>query len=293
MRVFVTGASGLVGTELAELLSASGHEVISGYRTHLPIAGKPVHIDLADLEQIKPLIKKAKPDTIIHTAAMTNVDLCEEKPADAMLLNGDATGKIALAANALNALTIYVSTDYVFDGKIGGYGEDSEPNPINQYGRTKLLGELLLKESGAPCLIVRSSVIFGWGRNHRPNFATWVLDNVKSNQPLKVVDDQFATPTLNSNLAEMIIELASKRLEGVLHLAGASRIDRYNFAKLIAETFDGDPNLIRSVKSDESLWKAKRPTDSSLNVEKATKLLDRKPLRLDQALEQFRAGRKE
>lgn len=293
MRVLVTGASGLLGSKLAHLLSESGHEVIAGYNTHPPIAGRPLHVNLANLEQIEPAVKKTRPDMIIHTAAMTDVDLCEEKPALAKLINSEATGKIALAANALGALAVYVSTDYVFDGKTGRYREDNEPNPISEYGRTKLLGELLLKESGAPYLIARSSVIYGWARRHRPNFATWVLGKVKSNQPLKVVDDQFATPTLNLNLAEMIFELASKRVEGVLHLAGASRIDRYSFARRIAETFHCDPNLIEPVKSDQIVWKAKRPRDSSLNVDKAAKLLDRKPLRLDEALEQFRATEKQ
>lgn len=186
---------------------------------------------------------------------------------------------------------VYVSTDYVFDGLTGSYREEDEPHPINQYGRSKLLGEELLTRSGARCAVARTSVLYGWGREHRPNFATWVLGKLTSNQTMKVADDQFATPTLNSNLAEMILELTSQRFEGIIHLAGATRINRYTFARRIAETFHYDSNLIEPVTSNQTAWKAKRPRDSSLNIEHAQKMLEEKPLELKEALEQFRAAR--
>jgi len=290
LRVLVTGGSGLVGAELVRLLSETGQVVYSGYRTHLPPGGNPVQFDLMRIDEILPIFQNVLPDVVIHTAAMSEVDLCEERPDVANRVNGEATGKIGEASRELGAYVVYVSTDYVFNGEVGSYSEEDKPNPVNNYGRSKSLGEKLLKESGARHCVARTSVVYGWGREHRPNIATWVLGRLKSNQPLKVVDDQFASPTLNANLAEMILEITSKRLEGVIHLAGATRIDRYNFAKRIAETFHYDPNLIEAVKSQQTDWKAKRPADSSLNVDRAKELLDSKPLNLDIALERFCAS---
>jgi dTDP-4-dehydrorhamnose reductase len=288
LRIFVTGGSGLLGAELVRLTSQAGHDVLSGYGMHFPLAGSPVHLDMTKLNDVRQAILKTRPDIIIHTAAVSDVEVCEQKPNLANVVNGEVTGKIGEIATTLGSYVIYVSTDYVFDGATGSYDEDDKPNPINHYGRSKLLGEELLKKTGARYCVTRASVIYGWGRGHRPNFATWVLGKLKSNQPLEVIDDQFASPTLNSNLAEMILESTNKRLEGIIHLAGATRIDRYNFAKKIAETFHYDPNLIEPVKSERTGWKAKRPADSSLNVEKAERLLSRPPLELSEALRQFK-----
>jgi dTDP-4-dehydrorhamnose reductase len=289
MRILVTGASGLLGTEAARLGSRTNHQIFSVYHTHPPASGKPLQFDLTRLDAIGRMISDARPDIIIHTAALTDVDFCEEHPKLASLANGTATGKIGEAARELGAYVVYVSTDYVFSGQTGSYREEDTPNPVNEYGRSKLLGEDMLKASGSRYCVARTSVVFGWGREHRPNFAMWVLSQLESTKPLRVARDQFASPTLNTNLAQMILELANKRLQGIIHLAGATRTNRYNFARQIAETFHHNPSLIESVKSDKTMWKAKRPTDSSLNVEKATRLLESKPLRLGEALEQFRA----
>ncbi len=293
MRILVTGGSGLLGAEVVRLTSRAGHDVLSGYKTHFPAAVNPIRLDLTELNGVRQAIQKARPDIIIHTAAVTDVDLCEEKPDIANLVNGEATGRLGEAAANLGAYVVYISTDYVFDGETGCYREESKPNPINHYGRSKLVGEELIKKTGTRYCIARTSVVYGWGRKQRPNFGTWVLSKLESNQPVKIVIDQFASPTLNRNLAEMILDLADKRFEGILHLAGATRTNRHDFAKQIAETFHLDPNLVEPVKSDQIEWKAKRPRDSSLNVEKASRLLDTKPLELQEALERFRAGHKQ
>jgi len=235
-------------------------------------------------------IERIRPDVIIHAAAVTDVDLCEERPELAYLINGEGTGKIGEEAKGVGAHVIYVSTDYVFDGRTGSYREDEPPNPVNHYGRSKLLGERLLRESCCHHCIARTSVIYGWGREHRPNFGTWVLSTLQSNRTIKAVMDQYVSPTLNENLAEMLVNVVDMKLERVLHVAGSTRIDRYNFALKIAEIFQLDPNLVEPVKAADMNWRAQRPADSSLDVEKAMRLLDRKPLKLSDALERFRAG---
>jgi dTDP-4-dehydrorhamnose reductase len=291
LRILITGASGLLGAELAQLAVRAGHDVFSGFHTSLPQVGKPLQLDVTKQAQIDAAMDASRPDVIIHAAGITDVDLCEEKPDLAKLVNGEATGRLGEAAAKTGAQVIYVSTDYVFDGTKGEYKEDDLPNPINKYGQSKLLGEELLRKSGAESSIGRSSVIYGWGRRNRPNFAIWILDKLQTNQIVNVVNDQVVSPTLNNNLAEMLLDIAEKRIEGVFHLAGCSRIDRYRFALQIADTFDLDSSLVNPANSSSMKWKAKRPMDSSLNVDKATGLLDKKPLDLHESLEQFRASR--
>ena len=290
MRIIITGGSGLLGTQLVHLCLETGHQVFSAYSTHPPAIGNPVRLDLTDSRMIHDAIERIRPDVIIHAAAVTDVDLCEERPELAYLINGEGTGKIGEEAKGVGAHVIYVSTDYVFDGRTGSYREDEPPNPVNHYGRSKLLGERLLRESCCHHCIARTSVIYGWGREHRPNFGTWVLSTLQSNRTIKAVMDQYVSPTLNENLAEMLVNVVDMKLERVLHVAGSTRIDRYNFALKIAEIFQLDPNLVEPVKAADMNWRAQRPADSSLDVEKAMRLLDRKPLKLSDALERFRAG---
>ena len=292
MRILVTGSSGLLGAQLVRLATKAGHEVISSYNLHPPNHGSPVHLDLGKLGAIEADIRRIHPNTIIHAASVTDVDLCEEKPDLARLLNGEATGKIAEAANSVGSFMVYVSTDYVFDGQTGMYKENDDPKPINHYGESKLLGERLVRESGAEYCIARTSVLYGWGREHRPNFATWILGKLRSGQMAKVVNDLFASPTLNVDLAEMLLESAVSRFAGVLHLAGSTRIDRYNFALRLAQCFHLDSSLIEQVSSAEIDWKAKRPEDSSLNVQKAADMLKRKPVTLGEALDRFKIEEK-
>ena len=154
----MTGASGLLGSELTRLLSQNGHEVIAGYNTHPPSIGEPLRIDLADLNQIEPTVRKARPDTIIHTAATTDVDLCEKDPALAEIVNGKATGKIAEAGNALQSPIIYLSTDYVFEGERGNYREDERATPRQSVWANEASGGAAAERERSPlsdCAIER------------------------------------------------------------------------------------------------------------------------------------------
>jgi dTDP-4-dehydrorhamnose reductase len=291
LRVFVTGSSGLLGQQLISVLEHGGHEIFAGYHTRSPRLGKPVQLDLASPDEIDAIFKKLKLDVVMHTAAVTDVDFCEEKPDLARIVNGEATGRIGAAARKAGVYVIYVSTDYVFDGLKGQYNEQDSPCPVNQYGQSKLLGEELLRESGAEYAVARTSVVYGWGREHKPNFAIWVLSRLRSNHLTDAVVDQTASPTYNNNLAEMLLALAEKRFQGIFHLAGSTRINRYDFAIRIARTFNLDTSLVRAVSAKTLAWKARRPVDSSLDVNKASRLLRFKPLILDEALERFRLAK--
>lgn len=290
MKIFVTGSTGLLGHQVIKLALDAGHEVIATYRTKLPAGGKPIKLDFAELASIKQIITKSKPDAIIHTAAYTDVDGCETNRELVLKVNAEATKYIALAADEIGAHLIYVSTDYVFDGEKGLYKEDDKPNPINYYGYTKLEGEKYVRTSSKEWCIARASVIYGWGGSKK-NFALWLINNLAKGAQVKVLTDQHVSPTLNTNLANMLLEILMRRLTGILHTAGASRVSRYEFAAELAKVFGYDPDLIKQGKMEEMTWIAKRPKDSSLDVSRCMELLKSKPLEVSDALRAMKEQR--
>ena len=286
-RILVTGASGLLGRKLVKLAVEEGHEVFSAYSSHQVDLGKPVKLDLTQPESVKRAVNESKPEVLIHAGGLTDVDYCEIHKDEATKVNAEGTANLLNASERLKPHCIYVSTDYVFDGQKGNYGEDDQPNPVNHYGYSKLKAEELVKEYSGKWCIARTSVVFGWGREHRPNFATWVLSKLKAGEPVNAVFDQYASPTLNTNLAEMLLDVAEANLTGIIHLAGATRINRYDFARSIAGLFDLDEDLIRATESSSLNWTAKRPADSSLRIQKANETLRHRPLSLNDALHHF------
>ena len=281
MRLFITGGSGLLGHRIAELALEKSYEVYSGYCHNHPFAGKAIKIDLSNPVSIFEAIKEVKPDVIMHTAALTDVDRCEKDKELAFRINVEGTKAVAEAARKLNSFLIYVSTDYVFDGSKGMYREEDETNPVNYYGYTKLLGEQYCKDF----CIARTCVIYGTKpASGKINFVLWLIDKLKSKEKVRIVTDQYITPTLNTNLAKMMLEVAGKELKGIFHLAGATRVSRFEFAEAIADAFDLDKSLIIPSKMEEINWIAKRPKDSSLDTSKAASMLDEKPYELRKAL---------
>jgi len=288
LKLLVTGASGLLGQNLVQLALEKGHEVYSIYKEHVVTMGKPIKLDLIDREKLFKTISELKPNAVIHTAAYTDVDGCEINRNLAWKVNAEASKHIAIASASIGSHLTYVSTDYVFDGEKGFYTEEDSPNPISYYGYTKLKGEQFVKENAQEWCIARPSVIYGWGPKHKQNFATWLINNLNQGKEVRVLTDQYVSPTLNTNLAEVLLEIAERRIVEILHTAGATRISRYEFALKLAETFSLNMGLIKPAKMDAMPWKAKRPKDSSLNVRKASALLNTKPAKLDQALEMMR-----
>jgi len=285
-KIIVTGAGGLLGYVLVRQALASGFDVCSLDFEHMPDCGRPIQMDLTDSSSVKSRIETERPEVVINTASLTDVDLCERQPELAKRVNGAAPGNLAEACEGAGAFLIHLSTDYVFDGNNGNYNENDQPAPLNQYGASKLLGEELVMCNKNTC-VARTSVIYGWGRSFRPNFGTWLYSKLSKGEKINVVSDQFASPTLNTNLADMILELAERRWRGVIHLAGATRINRFDFAIKLANAFRFEPSLITSVKSDTSSWIATRPRDSSLDVTRAKSILNAKPLTVEEALREF------
>ena len=285
MRILITGASGLLGSKIAEISLQKGYEVYSGFNKHKALYGTPIHLDITNKKEVKKCFRTIKPEVVVHAAALTNVDRCEQEKDLAWMVNVEGTKNIVEESERHGAFLIYISTDYVFSGERGRYREEDKPSPINYYGLTKLEGEKLVKASELDWCIARPSVIYG----SRPaagktNFVLWAINKLRMNEPIKIITDQWVSPTLNTNLAKMILEILERRLIGVYHLAGATPLSRYELTTIVAEVFHLDKALIHPIKSSEMKWLAKRPRDSSLNVEKALETLENKPLKIKEAL---------
>jgi dTDP-4-dehydrorhamnose reductase len=287
MKILVTGASGLLGGKIAEI-NQTRHQIISGYNQHVTKYGKPVKLDITKEGDIQQILNEHIFDAVVHCAALTNVDLCERNPEQAKEINVQGTRNIVEQCKEHDIYLVYVSTDYVFDGEKGDYLETDTPNPINTYGKTKLQAEKIVQKTDLNYCIARTCVVYGaQPAAGKENFALWVLKNLKNNRRINIITDQIITPTYNYNLAKMISEVTEKKLTGVYHLAGATRLNRYMFTKYLAAEFDENLDLIIPVDSSAMNWVAKRPKDSALNTDKASLTLNHKPMDIQESLKQL------
>jgi dTDP-4-dehydrorhamnose reductase len=288
LKLLITGASGLYGSRLAQLALAKNFEVYSSDIQSLTVYGTFVKLDISEKAQVEEAFKTIKPDVVVHAASLTDVDKCELNKALAWKVNVDGTKNIVESTEKTGSFLIYISTDYVFSGEKGCYVESDACDPTNYYGLTKLLAEEIV-QTQTEYFIARPSVIYGsTPAAGKVNFALWLIETLQKSERAKIVTDQWNTPTLNTNLAEMTLEVIKRRLTGTYHLCGATRVSRFEFAGQIADSFGLDKGLIDPVLSSQFTWPAKRPMDSSLDTSKAQKTLKIKPLAMDKALERLK-----
>ncbi len=282
--ILITGGGGLLGSKLATTLSDK-YKTFTTYNTHtIGLRNScSFYLDITNKKEVQKLIRELSPDVIIHTAALTDVDYCETNKKDAWSVNVEGTGNIAEASKRADSKFVYISTDYVFNGREGLYKEDDQPNPINYYGKTKLEGEKLVQKLDDH-IIARTSVLYGW--HSKLNFVTWIIQELKQEHRIDIVKDQFNSPTLADDLVDMILKLIETEKEGIFHVSGSERISRYDFAKKIAGIFELDANLINPITSDELNWIAKRPLDSSLDVSKIS--IIKRPLNIEEGLKKMK-----
>jgi dTDP-4-dehydrorhamnose reductase len=252
------------------------------------VYGSYVQMDITKRSDVETVFKSIKPDAVVHAATLTDVDKCELDKGLAWKVNVDGTKNIADACQDRETFLFYVSSDYVFSGEKGCYHEYDSRDPVNYYGLTKVEAEEIVK-----CLpeyfIARPSVIYGaTPAAGKVNFALWLIETLSKGDRVKVVKDQWNTPTLNTNLAEMTLEALERRLTGIYHLCGATRVSRLEFAMEIANLFCLDKELIEPVKSEKFILPARRPIDSSLDTSYAQRNLKTKPLPLGAALAQLK-----
>jgi dTDP-4-dehydrorhamnose reductase len=215
----------MLGRDVCTAAGAAGHEVTALAHGEL---------DITDAEAVMASVGGARPHAVINCAAWTNVDLAERSIEAAAEVNGDGAGNVARAAAAAGAWTIQVSSDYVFDGrKAEPYVESDPVNPLSAYGHSKLAGERAVAGAARDChTIVRSSWLFGAGG---PCFPATILRLATERDVLSVVDDQVGCPTFTGHLADALVQLAGRRVRGVLHVAGAGQCSWYEFARVIVE----------------------------------------------------------
>ena len=283
MKFLVTGSAGLVGSQVVKDLTKQNHTVYSCYHDEKPSHGTPILLDLTDKEKIIQTLQEIKPDRIIHLAAMTNVDLCETEKELTTLINVKATEILAKQAAKQNIFFVYISTDYVFDGIKGMKKEDDSTNPLGFYGKSKLEGEFTLNKLASSWCIARTSTPFGI-HHKKKSFPLWIKESLEAKKEIPVLVDQFTSPTDVPNLSKMLIEVATRQITGVIHLAGATRISRYELAELVADKLSLDKKFLIPTKIDEMTWKSQRPKDSSLDVSLAAEILNEKPQEIEHSL---------
>jgi dTDP-4-dehydrorhamnose reductase len=294
MRALVIGASGQVGAALLDVLRARGHEAL-GTHAHHPAPGLDP-LDLTDHAAVARVVAAARPDWVFCPAGLSHVDYCEDHEDEAMAANRDGPAAAARAAAAAGAGFVYYSSDYVFDGAGGPFGEDDAPRPLGVYGRSKREGEQAVMTACRRAVIIRTSVVYG-PEPQEKNFVYQLIRACREGRAFRLAVDQWASPSYNPDVAAASVELCERGLLGLWHVAGPEVIDRYLFAVLISKEFGLDASLLSAVTTASLGQRARRPLDGGLKVDKAQAQLTtrlRAPavgLRaMHDALEQDRAG---
>jgi len=285
MKILVTGSSGLIGNQLTKDLSKT-ENILSVYNTSKPNYGIPINLDLTQHKQISEVLGEINPDVIVHLAALTDVDKCQENFELSYEINTKSSQIISEFAEKNNIFLIYVSTDYVFDGQHGLRKESDLPNPQTIYGKTKLEAENIIKKSKNPWCIVRTSTPFGL-HDKKKSFLVWVTESLLSGKKIQIVDDQFTSPVYIPHFSEMVQEIIAKKITGLFHLSGNTRISRYQLAFLLAQKLELDTKLIVPVKIEDMNWKSPRPSDCSLDLTKISSLLENKPKEIHETINSF------
>ena len=281
----MTGSAGLIGQQLVKDLSES-NQVFSSYNESIPEFGEPIRMDLRDQTEISRVFNEKKPDIVIHLGAMTDVDHCERDKSSATEINAKSTEIIAKECSNQNSFLVYLSTDYVFDGSSGMYKETDTTNPIGDYGKSKLDGERSVENFSSEYCIARTSTPFGL-HSKKKSFPTWIIENLEQKNQINVLTDQITSPTYIPNLSQMLIEIAERKITGILHVSGASKMSRYDMACMIADKLDYDQSLLNPAIMSQMNWDAERPKNSSFDVSKAASILHQKPQTIEESIELF------
>ena len=264
MKMLVVGINGMLGHKFAEIASKD-FRVTGTYTKFLSKRNYPTErLDILNKRYVDQVVEKLRPDIIVNCAAITNVDFCEEHPEVAEAVNVDGTKNLVDAARNVGAQFVYFSTDSIFDGNKGNYTEESNPNPVNVYSRTKLEGEKLVSEKD---LIIRTTM-YGWNILEKKSLSEWIIDELSNNKKINMYTDNYFTPIYTGTLSRIVVEMLRKKMSGLYHVPGNEKLSKYTFAKKVARVFGLDENLINMVSIESAIKKAQRPKDLSLNSSK-------------------------
>jgi len=272
-RVFITGASGLLGLNLA-LQKWQDYKYFlleNDRKINLPLT-QNIQMDLSDCSAIEAGLKLFKPEIVIHSAGMTNVDGCEADPSRARFINGLLAGNVAKVSHELGIKFVHISTDHLFDGSKSFVSENTSPNPVNAYGFSKALGEELVVKNNSNSIVVRCN-FFGWGPSYKLSFSDFIINKLTSNESIKLVGDVYYTPASTVSLIEVIKKLVAQDVEGVFNAVGRQRISKYEFGLKLARIFSLPTDLIEKIELNSLGVKAERPRDMSLSDNKIRRVI--------------------
>ena len=269
MKMLITGVSGLLGGNLAWELKKE-HSVVGTYKENpVEIAGVEVcPLDVTAEREVEKAVGRLRPEVVIHSAALTNVDLCERDKKLAYQVNVAATRYVARATERIGGRLIYISTDSVYDGVEGDFSETASPGPVNEYARSKLWGEMEARNHCRRHLILRTN-FYGWNLQDKLSLAEWILDKARQGQDqVPGFDDIFFSPLLANDIARIIKTLIEREAFGVYNAGARDSCSKYEFARLVCEVFGLGTERVRKTTSDEVDFAAVRPKNTSLDVVK-------------------------
>lgn len=287
-RLLVVGATGFIGSYLLKRFSIGGWEVIGSYFTH-PERGF-FYMDITNASETLNVFRKISPNVVCLSAANPNVDYCEEHPSETEKINVEGTKNVALACREIGAKLVYFSSDYVFDGTSGPYGEEDIPNPISVYGRQKLASERIIMDILNDYIIARITVVYGW-ENRGKNFIERLSRFLEDRKEVKVSMDQIGSPTYVENLADMIFALVETKASGVFNVCGSDLMSRYEFACRAAQICGWDTSYIKPVSTAELRQRASRPLNAGMKTDKIRGIIQAKPMGAIEGLRRMKERR--
>jgi dTDP-4-dehydrorhamnose reductase len=284
MKIAITGANGLLGQKLVSLLGTQKNTEVLATGLgpcrilNLPDNARYEVCDISLQDDCSTVFQEFKPDVVIHSAALTNVDECELNPEKCRLLNVEATRNVVRACEAAGAQIIHLSTDFIFDGTKGPLREEDIPNPISIYGQSKLDAEEIVKTAACPWAIVRTILVYGIAPGlSRSNIILWVKASLEQGKNIQVVDDQFRTPTLAEDLAMGCYMIAKNKASGIFNISGRELMTPFEMAMETCDYFHLDKSLITKASAKTFSQPAKRPPRPGFDISKAEKELGYKP----------------
>lgn len=294
-NILVTGGTGLLGKGLEETLP-KGRRILSLHQRDYAVENslaKHLILDIRDKRAVDRLFAKHKFDAVIHAAGIASVDYVERHYAESLESNIVGTLNVTSACRRANTHLIYISTNAVFDGKRAPYSEDDPVCPVNKYGGLKVECERLVRETLEHWTILRPILMYGW--NHsvaRPNPATWIYEKLLRGEAVRLVDDVDENPLYNISCAQATWAAVARKPKGVIHLAGKTGVNRWQFGRAVAETFGLDATLIARASSKDFPDIAPRPPNTTFNTAKMERVLGVKALSLKDGLAAMRAAMK-
>jgi dTDP-4-dehydrorhamnose reductase len=290
MKILITGSNGLLGQKLTDYYKTQSNiELIATARGEDRYADKIGYtyqsLDITNEIEVESIVAKYKPDVIINTAAMTNVDACESDQAGCDALNVNAVQYLVNAANNIHAHLIQVSTDFIFDGTHGPLKEDEQPNPLSYYGHSKFKGEQIVVSQCKSWTILRTVLVYGVVSDmSRSNIVLWAKTNLEQGKTLNVVGDQFRTPTLAEDLAQGCVLAAAQKAQGIFNISGKDFVSVFDLVYRVASFWKLDKSLLNLSTSEGIKQPAKRPPITGFIIDKAVNELGYKPHSFEEGL---------